>query len=67
MSSLLQDFEPALDALRTGHMVFVVDPDRPDHGAVIAAAAERVNEDIVNVMVTFARGLLAVASTPERA
>jgi 3,4-dihydroxy 2-butanone 4-phosphate synthase / GTP cyclohydrolase II len=48
-------------------MVFVVDPDRPDHGAVLTAAAERVNEDIVNVMVTFARGLLAVAITPERA
>ena len=67
MSPLLQDFEPALDALRTGHMVFVVDPDRADHGAVLVAAAERVNEDIVNVMVTFARGLLAVAITPERA
>ena len=67
MSALLQAMEPALDALRTGHMVFVVDTERPERGAILAAAAERMNEDIVNVMVTFARGLLAVAITPERA
>ncbi len=48
-------------------MVFIIDPSRPERGAVLTASAERMNEDIVNVMVTFARGLLAVAITPERA
>ena len=67
MTATLQDLQPALEALRTGHMVFVTDPDRPGHGAVLAAAADRVNEDIVNVMVSFARGLVVVALTGERA
>ena len=67
MTVTLQDLQPALDALRTGHMVFVTDPDRPNRGAVLAAAADRVNEDIVNVMVTFARGLVVVGMTAERA
>jgi len=67
VSATLQDLQPALEALRTGHMVFVTDPDRPGRGAVLAAAADRVNEDIVNVMVSFARGLVVVAVTAERA
>ncbi len=57
----------AVEAFRLGRIVMVTDPTRPERGAVVAAAAERTNDDTVNFMANHARGLVALSMLPERA
>lgn len=56
----------ACDALRQGRLILVTDHKRPERGAVVAVCAEQASDDVVNFMVTHARGLVAVALAPSR-
>ena len=61
------DLAAAIDDVRRGRMVVVVDDaDRENEGDLIMAAS-KVTPEAVNFMVTEARGLLCVALSPERA
>ena len=61
------DIEDALDDLRNGRLVVVVDDaDRENEGDLIGAA-ELVTPESVNFMAREARGLMCVAITAERA
>ena len=59
--------EDAIEAIRRGEIVIVVDdPDRENEGDFIMAA-DRVTPEAVNFMVTHGRGLLCLPVTSERA
>jgi 3,4-dihydroxy 2-butanone 4-phosphate synthase/GTP cyclohydrolase II len=59
--------QAAIDEIRRGRMIVVVDDqDRENEGDLIMAAS-RITPAAVNFMVTEARGLLCVAVSPERA
>jgi 3,4-dihydroxy 2-butanone 4-phosphate synthase/GTP cyclohydrolase II len=61
------DVLAAIEDIRKGRMVVVVDDaDRENEGDLILAAS-KITAEAVNFMVTEARGLLCVALSPERA
>ena len=58
--------EEAIEEIRAGRMVVVVDsPDRENEGD-LCMAAEHVNADAINFMATYGRGLICLTLTPER-
>jgi 3,4-dihydroxy 2-butanone 4-phosphate synthase/GTP cyclohydrolase II len=58
--------EDALDAIRAGRMVVVVDDEDRENEGDLTIAAEKVTPDVVNFMITHGRGQLCLALTPER-
>ena len=66
-STPFSKIEDAIEAIRHGEIVVVVDdPDRENEGDFVMAA-ERVTPEAVNFMVTHGRGLLCLPMTDERA
>ena len=58
--------EEALEDIRQGKMVIVVDdPDRENEGDLVMAA-EKVTPEAINFMAKYGRGLICLALTPER-
>jgi 3,4-dihydroxy 2-butanone 4-phosphate synthase/GTP cyclohydrolase II len=58
--------EKAIEDIRNGRMVIVVDdPDRENEGDFVMAA-ERVTPDAMNFMIRYGRGIPCVPTTPER-
>ncbi len=58
--------EDAIEEIRAGRMVVVVDsPERENEGD-LCMAAECVTADAINFMATHARGLICLTMTPER-
>src|SRR5688572_827620 len=58
--------EKAIDDIRNGRMVIVVDdPDRENEGDFVMAA-ERVTPEAMNFMIRYGRGIPCVPTTPER-
>ncbi|SHK48291.1 bifunctional 3,4-dihydroxy-2-butanone-4-phosphate synthase/GTP cyclohydrolase II [Thermocrinis minervae] len=58
--------EEALEDIREGKMVIVVDdPDRENEGDLVMAA-EKVTPEAINFMTKYGRGLVCLALTPER-
>ena len=58
--------EEAIEEIRAGRMVVVVDsPDRENEGD-LCMAAEYVSADAINFMATNGRGLICLTLTPER-
>jgi 3,4-dihydroxy 2-butanone 4-phosphate synthase / GTP cyclohydrolase II len=58
--------EEAIEEIRAGRMVVVVDsPDRENEGD-LCMAAEYVTADAINFMATHGRGLICLTLTPER-
>src|ERR1700745_1934770 len=58
--------EEAIDDIRAGRMVVVVDsPDRENEGDLVMAA-ECVTPEAINFMARHARGLICLTLTPER-
>ncbi|MBN1425295.1 bifunctional 3,4-dihydroxy-2-butanone-4-phosphate synthase/GTP cyclohydrolase II [Candidatus Fermentibacteria bacterium] len=59
--------EEALDALRTGRMVVVVDDERRENEGDLVMAGEKIRPEDVNFLSKEARGLVCVALTEDRA
>lgn len=58
--------EEALEDIKQGKMVIVVDdPDRENEGDLVMAA-EKVTPEAINFMAKYGRGLICLALTPER-
>ncbi|MEO7453144.1 MAG: 3,4-dihydroxy-2-butanone-4-phosphate synthase, partial [Fimbriimonadales bacterium] len=58
--------EEAIEDIRAGRMVIVVDdPDRENEGDFVMAA-ERVTPEAMNFMIRYGRGIPCVPTTPER-
>src|SRR3954451_2111514 len=64
--SVFAAIDDALDAMRAGRMVVVVDDEDRENEGDLTIAAEKVTPEIVNFMATHGRGLVCLALTPER-
>ncbi|MCU0436598.1 MAG: bifunctional 3,4-dihydroxy-2-butanone-4-phosphate synthase/GTP cyclohydrolase II [Raineya sp.] len=62
----LDTIEEALDALKKGEVIIVVDDENRENEGDFICAAETITPEIVNFMVKEARGYLCVALTEER-
>jgi 3,4-dihydroxy 2-butanone 4-phosphate synthase/GTP cyclohydrolase II len=60
------DVETALDELRAGRMIVVVDDEDRENEGDLTMAAEKVTPDAINFMAKYGRGLVCLAMTPER-
>ena len=58
--------EAAIEELRRGRMIIVVDDEDRENEGDLTMAASAVTPDAINFMVTRGRGLVCLAMTPER-
>src|SRR6188768_2378181 len=59
--------EEAVEELRRGRMVILVDDEDRENEGDLAIAAEKVTPESINFMARFGRGLVCLALTEERA
>ncbi|HEY66106.1 MAG TPA: bifunctional 3,4-dihydroxy-2-butanone-4-phosphate synthase/GTP cyclohydrolase II [Caldilineae bacterium] len=62
----LATIEQALEELRAGRMIIVVDDEGRENEGDLVMAAEKVSPEAVNFMAAYGRGLICVALTGER-
>ncbi len=62
----LSTMAEALDALRRGETVIVLDGEDRENEGDLVCAAEHVNPQIINFMATHGRGLICLSMVPER-
>ena len=58
--------EEALEEIRLGHQIVLVDDEDRENEGDLAMAAEKVTPDAVNFMAKYGRGLICLALTEER-
>src|SRR5581483_10728981 len=58
--------EDAIEAVRAGRMVIVVDDADRENEGDLTIAAEKVTPDAINCMARYGRGLICLSMTPER-
>jgi 3,4-dihydroxy 2-butanone 4-phosphate synthase/GTP cyclohydrolase II len=58
--------EDAVDAIREGQMVIVVDDEDRENEGDLTIAAEKVTPEAINFMARYGRGLICLSMTPER-
>jgi 3,4-dihydroxy 2-butanone 4-phosphate synthase/GTP cyclohydrolase II len=58
--------ESAIEDLKKGRMVILVDDEDRENEGDLVIAAEKVTPEAVNFMATYARGLICLSLTPER-
>ncbi len=58
--------EAAVDAIRAGRMVIVVDDEDRENEGDLTIAAEKVTPEAINFMARYGRGLICLSMTPER-
>jgi 3,4-dihydroxy 2-butanone 4-phosphate synthase/GTP cyclohydrolase II len=56
----------AVDAIRDGRMIIVVDDEDRENEGDLTVAAEKVTPEIINFMATHGRGLICIPMTEER-
>src|SRR5262245_40497213 len=66
-AELIQRVESALEELRAGRMLILVDDEDRENEGDLCLAAERVTPDAINFMAKHGRGLICLALPPERA
>lgn len=66
MTATLARIEDAIDDIRRGRMVILVDDEDRENEGDIVVAAEKMTPDLVNFIATHARGLLCLALTGDR-
>jgi len=66
VTTSLASIEEAVEELRAGRMVVLVDDEYRENEGDLAMAAELVTPEAVNFMVTHGRGLVCLALTPEK-
>ena len=58
--------EEAVDAIRAGQMVVVVDDEDRENEGDLTIAAEKITPEVINFMATHGRGLICMPMTAER-
>src|SRR5262249_34404152 len=58
--------EEAIEAVKAGTLVIVVDDEDRENEGDLMIAAEKVTPDAINFMARFGRGLICLSMTPER-
>jgi 3,4-dihydroxy 2-butanone 4-phosphate synthase/GTP cyclohydrolase II len=66
-SRLFASIETAIEELKAGRMVVIVDDDDRENEGDLAMAAEMITPEAINFMATYARGLICLTITGERA
>jgi 3,4-dihydroxy 2-butanone 4-phosphate synthase / GTP cyclohydrolase II len=66
MSGPFAAVEEALEDIRQGKMVVVVDDENRENEGDLTIAAQFVTPEAINFMATFGRGLICLSLTPER-
>ncbi|MBZ5525737.1 MAG: 3,4-dihydroxy-2-butanone-4-phosphate synthase [Acidobacteriia bacterium] len=66
MSSPFTDVVTAIEEIRAGRMVVVVDDEDRENEGDLTLAAEKVTPEAINFMARFGRGLICLAMTGER-
>jgi 3,4-dihydroxy 2-butanone 4-phosphate synthase/GTP cyclohydrolase II len=64
--SLFCDVATALDEIRAGRMIVVIDDEDRENEGDLTMAAEKISPDAINFMARFGRGLICLAMTEER-
>ncbi|MHA1569994.1 MAG: 3,4-dihydroxy-2-butanone-4-phosphate synthase, partial [Alphaproteobacteria bacterium] len=57
----------AIEAIRAGRMIILVDDEDRENEGDLTIAAEKVTPEVVNFMARYARGLICLPMTEERA
>src|SRR5213075_593158 len=65
-SSPFARIEDAVDAVRAGRMVIVIDDEDRENEGDLTIAAEKVSPEAINFMARYGRGLVCLSMTPER-
>ena len=65
-SSPFARIEDALDAIRAGKMIIVVDDEDRENEGDLTIAAEKITPEAINFMAKYGRGLICLTLTPER-
>src|SRR5437667_11394320 len=65
-SSHFASIEQAVDAMRAGKMIIVVDDEDRENEGDLTIAAEKITPEAVNFMARHGRGLICLPMTPER-
>jgi 3,4-dihydroxy 2-butanone 4-phosphate synthase/GTP cyclohydrolase II len=60
------DVETAIEELRAGRMIVLVDDEDRENEGDLTLAAEKVTPEAINFMAKYGRGLVCLAMTPER-
>ncbi len=60
------DVETALDEIRAGRMIVVIDDEDRENEGDLTMAAEKITPDAINFMAKYGRGLVCLAMTEER-
>jgi 3,4-dihydroxy 2-butanone 4-phosphate synthase / GTP cyclohydrolase II len=60
------DVESAIEDIRSGRMIVVVDDEDRENEGDLTMAADKITPEAINFMAKFARGLICLAMTPER-
>jgi 3,4-dihydroxy 2-butanone 4-phosphate synthase/GTP cyclohydrolase II len=63
---MVASIDLALEDLRKGRMVILVDDEDRENEGDLMIAAEKVTPEAINFMATYGRGLICLALTPER-
>src|SRR5947209_14234838 len=59
--------EEAIDDIRQGKMIILVDDEDRENEGDLCMAAEKVTPDAINFMAKYGRGLICLPVTPDRA
>jgi 3,4-dihydroxy 2-butanone 4-phosphate synthase/GTP cyclohydrolase II len=65
-SSPFADIPSAIEEIRAGRMIVVVDDEDRENEGDLTIAAEKITPESINFMATYGRGLICLAMTPER-
>ena len=64
--SVFCSVEEALDIIRDGRMLLVVDDENRENEGDLVAVGEKITPDIINFMATYGRGLICVPMDEQR-
>ena len=67
MDSRFDAVESVLEDVRAGRLVIVTDDEKRENEGDLVCAAEKITPELVNFMITHARGLVCAPITEERA
>ena len=65
-SAAFTDVPSAIEEIRAGRMIVVVDDEDRENEGDLTMAAEKITPEAINFMARFGRGLICLAMTPER-
>jgi 3,4-dihydroxy 2-butanone 4-phosphate synthase/GTP cyclohydrolase II len=65
-STAFTDVPTAIEEVRAGRMIIVVDDEDRENEGDLTLAAEKVTPEAINFMAKYGRGLICLAMTPER-